>query len=232
MLFKGLLATDMSGAIAGIVASHNKGGSYFRERIVPTNPNSVFQQAVRNAVSQLSSMWQSSLTQTQRDEWDVYADNVTITNRIGDQVNISALAHYIRSNVARLVNGLARVDDGPTTFNLGAYSAPNISDFSEATQAGNFNFVTGPFTDPWANEVGGFLWLYMSRPQNSGIQYFRGPYRLVGPVTGDPVPPASPAVVNAPFPFVEGQRLFGRAVAATADGRYSTSSFFTTLAVA
>ena len=232
MLFKPTIGTDLSGKLGGIVASHNAGGAYFRAATIPTNPNTTFQQAVRNAVSQLTSLWTDTLTQTQRDEWQLYADNVPLTNRIGEQHNVSGLAMYVRSNVSRLQFGHTRIDDGPPVFDLGAYSAPSLSGWSEATQNGDLNFSVGTLSDPWANEVGGFMLAFISRPQNPGIQFFRGPYRAVGSVTGDPVPPASPSTFASPFPITEGQRLFGRAVTLRGDGRYSTSSFFTTLVVA
>lgn len=95
MLFKPIIGTDLSGKVGGIVASHNAGGAYFRAATIPTNPNTTFQQAVRNAVSQLSSMWQTTLTQAQRNEWEVYAANVKITNRIGEKINVSGLNHYV-----------------------------------------------------------------------------------------------------------------------------------------
>ena len=232
MLFKPLLGTDLSGKVGGIVASHNAGGAYFRAATVPTNPNTTFQQEVRNAVSSLSVLWQVSLTQAQRDAWDVYAANVKITNRIGEKINVSGLNHYVRSNVPRLQAQVARVDDGPTVFTFAAYTAPSMTAWSEATQAGDIAFTTDILTDPWANALGGFMFVYVSRPQNSGIQFFRGPYRRVGTVTGDPVPPASPSNFGSAFPFVAGQRLFGRAIVTRPDGAISSPSFFTVLAVA
>ncbi len=229
MLYKGLLGVELSGALGGVVASHNKGGSYFRERVIPTNPNTPFQQAVRNAVSSLSSFWQDGLIQVQRDGWDVYASNVTLPNRLGDQVNISGLAHFVRSNVTRLQLGFLQVNDAPAVFNLGAYTAPTIASFSEATQLGAIGFAVGTLSDAWANEVDGWLVLFVSPPQNSGVKYYRGPYRVASAIQGDPVPPTSPLPVTPPFAITSGQRLFARAVTLRADGRYSAESTMTTL---
>lgn len=232
MLFKPILGTDLSGKVGGVVASHNKGGAYFRAAVIPTNPNSPQQQAVRNAVSLLSGMWNDALTVAQRNAWDVYAANVTITNRIGEQINISGLAHYVRSNVSRLQFGHARVDDGPSVFNLGSHQAPSLTNASAGAQTVDLNFTVSPLTDPWANEVGGFLLLFLSRPQNQSINFFRGPYRATGSVTGDPIPPVSPSTFAVPFAIAAGQTLFGRAVSTLADGRYSTSSFMQLVTVA
>ncbi len=232
MLFKPTIGTDLSGKLGGIVASHNAGGAYFRVATIPTNPNSPQQAVVRAAVTQLSNMWVSSLTPAQRAAWNVYASNVKVTNRIGEQVNISGLAMFVRCNVVRVQAGAAPVSEGPTVFNLSFHSITGLNTWSEATQQGNLTFGNTPLTDGWANEVGGFLFVFISRPQNPSINYFKGPYRQSGGEVGDPVPPESPGVFTAPFPFVEGQKIFGRTVSVTADGRASPPTFMETTAVA
>ena len=232
MLFKGLLAAQMSGSLGAVVFSHNAGGTYMRARVTPTNPNSPQQIKVRNAVTFLANFWNNGLTTGERKIWDTYAENVTITNRIGDQVNISGLAQYVRSNVVRIQADLARADDGPGIFNIGSHSEPRISNFSEATQLGDFSFDNGVLNDAWANEVGGFMFVYISRPQNVSVNFFRGPYRLTAVVVGDPVPPVSPILINATFPFIAGQLIFGRAFSVRFDGRVASSSFMLTGATA
>lgn len=232
MLFKPLLGTDLSGKVGGIVASHNRGGAYFRAATIPTNPNTPFQQVVRASVAQLAAQWESTLTQLQRDAWAVYATNVTLTNRIGEQMNVTPLDMYVRSNVARQQIGSSRVDDAPTIFNLGAKTFQDAGVASVALQSVGVNFGTDILADPWANESNSFMIVYISRPQNVGIGFFRGPYRFAATIQGDVIPPTSPLLAGAPFPFVLGQRLFVRAVVTYADGRYTTSSFSTTVAVA
>jgi hypothetical protein len=231
-LYKPTIAGELSGRIGAHVFSHNAGGQYIRVLTVPTNPNTVFQQVVRNAVAQLTNQWNNLLTPAQRAEWELYADNVQVTNRLGEKINISGLAMFVRSNVARRQFNEAAVLDGPGVFNLSSYLPPTLSNASEATQTVDVNF-SGSFVDsPWANEAGGFLFVYVSRPQNPSINFFRGPYRGVLRVVGDPVPPASPIAVGVPFPIIAGQTLFGRAVATRADGRYATSSFFQVTTIA
>lgn len=228
MLFKGTFGTQMSGSIGGLVFSHNAGGTYVRARVTPTNPNSPQQIAVRNAVAFLSNFWNNGLTLLQRSIWDTYALNVSVTNRIGDQVFISGMTQYVRSNVARIQANLARADNGPGVFNIGQNTPPSITNFSEGTQLGEINFGNGQLADAWANEVGGFMWVFISPPQNPTINYYRGPYRLVAVVVGDPVPPVSPILINAPFPFIAGAKIFGRAITGRADGRLATPVFMNT----
>lgn len=232
MLFKPLLGTDLSGKVGGIVASHNRGGAYFRAATIPVNPNTVFQQVVRAAVAQLSAQWESTLTQVQRDAWAVYASNVTLTNRIGEQINVTPLDMYVRSNVSKQQAGIPRQDDAPTIFNLGAKTFQSVTNATVAGQTIDFNFAVTPEGDPWATEIGSFMLVYVSRPQNSGISFFRGPYRFAGSVEGAVIPPTPPLTVAVPFPIALGQRIFGRAVVTYLDGRYTTSSFSGTFTVA
>lgn len=224
MLFKGLLATALSGRLDGLVASHNAGGTYFRNFVVPTNPNTPQQIQIRNQVSNLTSIWQSTLTQFQRDEWDVFADNVTITNRVGDQINISGLAMFVRNNTSRVQIAEAIQIKAPAIFNQGSASLATMSNAIESATTVDFNFSISPISDPWAAEVGSFMLFYLSRPQNTGIKYFRGPYRFAGSIQGDPVPPTSPITLVAGFSFVAGQRLFGTSVVIREDGRYTKGS--------
>ena len=220
MLFKPLMGSQLSGSVGGITASHNAGGSYFRQRATPTNPNSVFQQAVRNAMNALSARWVDTLTQAQRDAWQTYADNVTLVNRVGDAINVPALSMYNRSNVSRLQTGEPRQDAAPTIFNLGALTDPT---FAIDQPAGEVD-VTFDNTDDWANEDDSALLVYASAPQNTSIEYFKGPYRFAGKVQGDAVTaPTSPAAIALPFPVAVGQRVFFQVRVTRADGRLSTT---------
>jgi len=222
MLLKGILGSQMSGAVGGLVASRNRGGPYFRSRAIPSNPNTPQQQEVRSAMSQLSARWSGVLTQVQRDGWDSYALNTPLTNRVGDPVNVGGLGMYQRCNVPLLQTGQAGgviIDVAPTVYNLGAYTAPSLVNVSEATQQFSVSFDN---TDAWANEDDSDMLLYISRPKNPSIQYFKGPYRFAGAVEGDSItPPISPQAVNVQFPILAGQKLFLRAAVLRVDGRYS-----------
>lgn len=230
MKFKPVLGSELSGSIGGITASHNMGGAYLRNRVIPTNPNSPFQQAVRSLVGQLTSAWLNALTVAQRTAWETYAANVPLLDALGEPINVSGLNMYVRSNVPRLQGGGNRVDDGPTTFNLGDFTQVNVDNATEAGQTFDVNYDGG---DDWVSEDNAYLFVYSSRPQNASINYFKGPYRFADAVDGDSgAPPASPATMATPFAFVAGQRLFFRAQVARADGRLSLSQRFFQAAVA
>ena len=218
MLVKGVFVSEMSGSVGGLTGSHGRSGSYFRARVVPVNPNTVFQQEIRNLQGNLASAWVNTLTPAQRAAWDLYGASVATTNRVGDTIFLTGLNWFIAMNVSRLQLPLAQVDDGPTIFALTDVTLPTMS-ISEATQEVSVSF-TG--TDAWANEIGGYLRFALSRPKNPTINYFKGPYRFTGWAVGGVAPPTSPETADVPFPVVQGQRVFALLRGGLLDGRISS----------
>lgn len=207
----------VSGSVGGTTYSHNRGGPYMRTRAIPVNPGSVYQEAVRALMSQLTSLWQDTLTVAERAAWDTYALNVPLPNPLGQPRNVGGLGMYVRSNVSRLQHGNARIDDAPTIFDLGAYTPPDMASASESADTVSVTFDN---TDAWAGEDEAALLVYLSRARGATINYHKGPYRYAGGVDGDSVtPPTSPVVINAPFPLGLAQRVFGRFTVIRADGR-------------
>lgn len=230
MLFKGLLASSMSGTIGGVVASHHGTFGHFQSRRMNTNRNTPEQQGIRNVVAQLVAMWGSSLSGLQRRAWDTYGANVHLANRLGQVIHNAGLTMYIRANVARSQASADRIDDAPQIFNLGVFSAPQFLVASEVTQRVGVAFGTDTGSDPWASEVNSHLLIYVGRPQNPGIGRYRGSYRFMIDVEGNPVPPPPGIAAVSPFRFSIGQRIFGRAAVTYSDGRYTSDSFFTGIA--
>lgn len=218
MKFKGTIIGEASGSYASNTFSHNRGGQYIRQRAVPVNPASSFQVAVRNTVAALTSGWLSTLTAAQRAAWDTYAVNVPIADTLGEPRNVGGLAMYVRTNVPRLQNSVARLDDAPTTFNLGSFTNPTLGTLSASADTIAIAFTN---TDAWAAAVGGFMFVYASRPFNASVNFFKGPYRSMGKISGAASPPTSPATFSAPFPFAVGNRVAVQLRVMQVDGRLS-----------
>lgn len=219
MKFKSPVYSQASGSIAGITYSHNRGGMYTRARAIPTDPQSPQQMAIRGFVAALTSLWNNVLTGPQRVAWDTYADAVTLLNPLGEPINIGGLAHYVRSNVPRLQNGYGRVDDGPVIFNLGEFTPITVDALTAATKHFNLNFTEA---DDWVEEDGAGMYIASSRSQNPSINYFKGPYRLLGGIAGNSVAPeTTPFDGDAAFPIVVGNRTFFQVRVSRADGRLS-----------
>jgi len=220
----------MSGKLGGSVFAHNKGGPYVRNWVVPTDPNTDRQSAVRQIMSDLMSHWNDNLTVLQREAWKTYADAVTVLNRFGEPITIPAISWFGGCNIQRINATLNRIDDAPVIFNRGVGDDLIAVVASEATQQLSVTFNAGL---DWVDEDQSALLVYASRPKNPTTEFFRGPYRLAGFIEGDGVaPPASPQVLDAPFGFADGQKLFYRFVITRADARYTPSMFLGGLGVA
>lgn len=219
MKFYSQVYSSVSGSVGGLTYAHNQGGMYARGRAIPTNPNSVQQQALRNAMGILTTAWNQTLTVAQRLAWSVFATNVPLLDRLGQSRTISALAWYIKANSIRLQSGLTRIDAAPVVFELATLTLPVLT-LTPASGSASLAFTN---TDAWAGEVGGALLVYASRPQNPSINYFNGPYRYAGRVNGAVSPPTTPATITLPFVTgPAGSQLFMKVVAVRADGRPSS----------
>jgi hypothetical protein len=208
----------ISGSIGGVTYARNAGGAYMRERVVPVNPASVFQTELRGYLAQLTALW-VTLTQAQRDGWAAYSENVLLPNPLGDQREIGALAHYVRSNVPRLQSGNPRVDTAPIIFTLGDFTQPEITNITAPTSL-SLAFTEG---DDWVGEDDAAMLIYGARGYNPTINFFKGPYRYTDLIAGDSVTPeTTPYAAALPFTLQEAQKsfIFGRVT--RADGRLSS----------
>ena len=208
----------MSGSLGGITAARNKGGQYLRARVVPVDPGSPAQTTLRTVFSGLAVAWQTILSQAERDAWDTYAENVTVVNRIGETVNITGFNMYIRSNTPRVQAGFARVDPGPTNFNLGEFTDVSI----DIAGGGAVVSVTFNANDTWANEDDALMIVLTSREKAPTINFFKGPYRLAGTIDGDlAMPPSTPAAITSDFVYTTANKGFAQVRVSRADGRLS-----------
>lgn len=210
---------QQSGSIGGTVYSHNRAGAYVRNRSVPVNPNTDRQVAARNTLRALAIAWQNTLTEEQRGFWEAYASLVPWLNKLGQAIFLTGLAHYVRTNSSRIQAGLARLDDAPTTYNLAPAEGSLVASASEATGELSIAFDD---TLAWCETDGAYQAVFMGIPVNPGLKFFGGPFRYAGAILGDSVsPPTTPETITAPFPFVEGQRIWVRTRIGLADGRLS-----------
>jgi hypothetical protein len=222
MLVRYIDKSAASGSIGGQTASHNRGGQYIRQRVVPTNPNTSYQQTVRGNFALLVSYW-GALTAAERAAWETYAANTPVYNRLGDQIYLTGQQMYVKCNALRLAGSLTVIDAAPTTFGLASLT-PVVVIFSETLQKFTVTFEAD---DPWVGTDDAALLLFGSRPLSPATNFFRGPYRYGGLIAGDAMtPPTSPdANVDTPFAFVEGQRVAARAVVIMNDARPSAVQF-------
>lgn len=219
MKYQGVFIKGASGALGGLVASHNRYGDYFRGRTTPVNPNSARQQNMRNIFAALANAWSEDLTAVQRAAWTLYSNQVTVKDSGGNDIHITGFNHFIRSNSVAIAGGVARVDDGPTTFLLGEADATFVAVVDEATQK-----VTCTYDDTkdWCDEDGSLLQVSMSRPASPGIIWIPPVSRVAGYILGDSVtPPTTGTNVDCPFAVTETQKVIVTGRILRADGRLS-----------
>lgn len=222
---------NMSGKLGGTIFAHNRGGQYARNWSVPTDPASAAQLECRGAMRSLVTDWIETLTDAQREEWATYGANVPVMNRLGDPINLTGQQWYIACNTPRvrlLDPTIPRVDDGPANFDRGEYTNPTISAY---VPGGPTISIAYEATDDWNNEDESAMFIFVSKPQNATVNFFKGPYLLAGWMQGNlAVPPASPKIITYPYQFAVGQRLFVRAIVSRADGRLSSEHRFSGVA--
>lgn len=178
----GAMVGDLSGSIGSTTASHNRFGPYFRNRVIPVNPNTTRQQEVRSLFATLVSLWNDTLTQTDRTAWETWAANTTIQGKTGDPINITGQNAYIRFNVIRLQIGGIRVDTAPIIFNNGN----PVTEFADAETATagllGINLaatdVASVITIAGGASDDADVAIYLGRPVNPSRRFFKGPYQL------------------------------------------------------
>ena len=217
MLFTSPVYSQASGSIAGITYSHNRGGMYTRARVTPTDPSSSRQQIMRATMGTLAPYWGQSLSQAQRDAWDLYASNVPWTNPLGETIFLTGQQHFIRINTVRLQFNEAILDDAPTVYDLGTFTAPAI-DSAHAIPNVEISFNNA---DAWAIAVGGFMFLWAGKSIGPGRAFYRGPYRSFGKIAGDVIPPTSPFSGGVPWPWSTGNICWMKIRVMQVDGRLS-----------
>lgn len=93
-------------------ASHNRNGSYLRNRTIPADPATPKQLAIRALVQNLSEQWRD-ITQAQRDGWSSLGDQMTRLDTQGQSYTLTGLQAYTSINMNRDLIALARNDDAP-----------------------------------------------------------------------------------------------------------------------
>lgn len=214
MLFRGTMGSQYSGSVGGVVASHNRGGMYLRNRSVPVNTNTSAQQAQRSALGAAAIAW-SSLSAAQRTGWGSYATATPVLNRIGDTVTLTGFNWFVASASFLSRLGLAVINDAP--------SSPGLSNLG-VNPSGVFSASTGAIfatTDATANS--GVLVGY-SPIKSAGQLFVSGPYSIFTKstmtATGFGPIPQAPAIGRYGLAGI-GERRAMRVCAIDLEGRLS-----------
>ena len=154
MKYKGLLADSLSGSLGAIVASSNTAGSYFRRKVLGTNPNTLAQNASRTAFT-LATQAFRGLAANKQATW----------NMVGASVNLKANAFYVGVNAFRRGVGLPSLDTPPNTADPIGLTAPTVAIASTGTAT-----ITFAGSDSW-KASGGACLIQISPPLSPGQEY-------------------------------------------------------------
>lgn len=166
----GALVVDGRGKLGGHVAAQNRGGSYLRTKVTPSNPQTTFQTTVRNLFGSISSGW-SGLAAAVILAWNAAVDDWKSTNIFGDLKQPSGKALYQRLNQNAQLAGYPPVTSPPAKVTLPDSNVTAITfDISDAE------------IDPTGIYSGtGFTVLtFSSGPVTAGTTFVKNKMRLIG----------------------------------------------------
>lgn len=171
MLVKGLLIGPMSGSLAGVTASHNKGGQYLRLRAIPTISTTAPALAAKAFLGEGSAAF-GGLTQAERDSWDRYGTLRPEVNALGDPKILSGIASH-----NRIFTRMRQAGDTPRT-------APPIGTDPNAVATLSATFDIGVGTTeltftPTPLAATERLWLQAAVVDSQGINFIESVKRLV-----------------------------------------------------
>jgi hypothetical protein len=192
---------------------HNRFGAYFRNRVIPTNPVSPAQTAVRVDFGDHSSNYRS-LTQPQRDEWIAYGLNYAKTDSLGQGYTLTGLQAYVSVARNRATYGAAALSV-PDLFSPPSGLASAEATAEEATTL-SVAFSVSPLP------AGAKVAIFATRPLSAGINFQpNGAYKLIS-VSGAAA--ASPLDIKTPYEVIfgsvgnEGDKILFKAVVLNASG--------------
>lgn len=102
----------LSRSAGSTTASHNRFGAYLRNRVIPTNPQTAKQTAVRGSLATSSMAWKA-LTQAQREGWTALGASIVKTDSLGETYTLNGLQAFVLANRNRFTTGLGQLSDAP-----------------------------------------------------------------------------------------------------------------------
>lgn len=113
----GIAVSAISGSEGGTTFSRNASGAYFKGKVMPTNPNTAKQQAVRNSFAVNVSGWKN-LSVAQQQEWIDMAPQYPYNDSLGQTKQYTGQQLYtkLNQNLAVVGSTLLDVPKVPQTF--------------------------------------------------------------------------------------------------------------------
>ena len=114
MKFISPIISDASGTVGGAVYAKNRGGNYIRARVVPTQPRTAAQVAVRANFTANSKAWKA-LTSAQMAGWIALGTQITLRDSIGNSYKPTGEQMYVSLNQTLAALGKPAISTAPGT---------------------------------------------------------------------------------------------------------------------
>ena len=165
----GALVVDGRGKLGGHVAAQNRGGSYLRTKVTPSNPQTTRQTWIRNLFGSISIAW-GGLAESAILAWNAAVDEWQSTNIFGDLKKPSGKALYQRLNTQAQVAGYPAIGLPPAKAALPASNVTLVKfDISDGEIA-----PTGIYSGTAATVV-----VYSSGPVSNGTTFVKNLMRMI-----------------------------------------------------
>lgn len=201
MLFRGLMVTSLSGSLDGLVASHNRGGPYFRNRTVPTDPQTQPQLDMRAAMADVYNGW-AAMTEDQRAAWSSYAQTLTVANRIGDRHTLTGFTAWSQfalpqfQQVEALDHGRV-VSTTPPAFPIDDFTEAPVITLPDLTHL-TLSWIDDGLWEASGSSSNGII-IHTGRPHTPLRRWYQGPFVPTHWIESDAEsPPSSPITLSIP----------------------------------
>lgn len=137
MKYIGLLSSAASGKLGGVVASRNRGGSYFRHHAIPVQPRTPSQTLNRAQLAAFSAAFKG-LTSAQIAGWNALGSTVTLKSALGTSYNPTGQQLFVSCNRHLASIGITtQLSDPPsipsipalTTFTVTPHYTDDVLDY-------------------------------------------------------------------------------------------------------
>jgi hypothetical protein len=162
----GAIVVDGRGKAGGHVFSKNRGGSYMRTKVTPSNPQSASQQSTRASLTRFAQGFRA-LTAEQIAGWNAAVENFKSTNIFGDIKNPSGINLYVRLNTLIILAGGTALTSAPLPTSVSALTALSAAADVSST---SFDVTFAPTPIP-ANHS---LIIEATKQSSPGVSAFKG----------------------------------------------------------
>lgn len=221
MKIRSAFLTEMSGKLGGAVGSTARGGiQYLRKLVIPSNPSTALQTAIRNAVSSASAVWASVLTEEQQEAWWDLAEGSQTGKSLFSKVNQPRIyaqntGRTVKSSGGAPTNPLTYLADPPETFAAVFGGVVITADASANTLI--LPSILG--TETWrvgsTADAPSIIYVFASAEQNSSRFSRQHPYQLVKAIVFENTTTVTPAAIDMDalgFAMIEGKVMYIKVV--------------------